>query len=126
MIRQLQITTLPLQAMRYRTVGDWLPEVCGVRQIFIAAMPDDYALMVAFHEMMEAHLCQKHGVPAHLVDAWDLTHLDSDDPGALEGCPYFAEHHAATTVERSAARVLNVNWARYDACLTKLMDGEGI
>ena len=58
------------------------------------------------------------------VDAWDLAHPDAEEPGEVEGCPYFIQHAEASRVERVLADLLSVSWDEYEASFDRL-DEEG-
>jgi hypothetical protein len=79
-----------------------------------------FNLLVAAHEATEALLSRRDGVTGAEVDAWDLAHLDAEEPGELEGCPYFTQHAEASRVERWLADHLGVDWEAYSASFERL------
>ncbi len=62
--------------------------------------------------MVEAYLCQKHGVTDEDVTAWDKAHPDVE-PGDLPGAPYYEQHMFATKIEKLMAKRLGVKWKDY-------------
>lgn len=111
------IKTIPHSDQLYDTIGDWRTEG-GCIQFRVSSMGNaDYEFLVALHEMIEKQLCRKVGITEQMVDAWDLSHEDAEEPGALEDCPYREQHMIAEAIERTVAVKLGVDWNKYtDAC----------
>lgn len=111
---------------RYSTVGDWYRSPSRWArwwsyQIRVSKMRDwRYMVLVAVHELVEWALCRHRRISPRTVDRWDLSHLDSDDPGNLTGCPYRAEHLFASQIEQSLAQALEVNWGDYEQAIARL------
>ena len=113
---------VPAGKIRFRNLGDWRTN-CTVRSIEVADMGnEDYEFLLILHEMVEQHLCLKHGVSEQAVDKWDSEHLVCDEPGDDPESPYHREHHVAMTMERLMAAFLGVNWNEYEAKL-EAVDG---
>jgi hypothetical protein len=119
----VKLMIVPVREMRYRTLGDWqitpanpeieLPELIHV---FVANLGDDrFNFLVAIHELIEAFLCKQAGITQQVVDAWDLTHLESDDPGSAKDCPYMYQHHVATKVELLVMCAANISLVEYES-----------
>lgn len=126
---------IPHSAQRYPTVGDWQwqdiyddlqdiydnlfkknQKVVGQKlQINISDTGNaDSNFLIMVHEIIEAYLCRKNGVKESDVDKWDMDHLDSDDPGSIEGCPYLSEHTVATSIEIMLAYSQNIGWLAHN------------
>ena len=103
----IYIEIIDSKDQRYPTDGDWQfvevfedngrEEKLNIK-VSRQENPDE-ELAIAIHELIEAYLCKKHGISEESVDKWDFSHPDSDDPGSIEGCPYFWEHMIATAIE---------------------------
>src|SRR5207302_373555 len=106
---------------RYETCGDWLTAHGHVRHVMVSDMGDeDYAFLVAVHEVIEAWLCTKRGISQQAVDAFDMGFEqnrdlgDETEPGDSRQAPYFSEHQFATMIEKLVATELGVDWDHYD------------
>jgi hypothetical protein len=78
---------------------------------------DDYEFLVALHELVESYLCERRGITAADVDAFDFPFRGDGEPGDNPTAPYFREHAFATKVERLMADELGVDWAAYETTL---------
>lgn len=125
----ISISTLEHAKQRYDTVGDWqLGD--GTIHITVSALGDpDYEFLVGLHELVEAYLCQKRGIPEQLVTAFDNLfeaeraagkHGPEDEPGDSRRAPYGKEHRFATRIERLVAAELGVDWEKYQAAIAAL------
>lgn len=121
---RIVIETVPHKDQRYPTVGDWWRDADGTMQIRASDLPDArMALLIAFHELIEAHLCEQRGISEESVKSFDLQHQADDDPwvndpGHCPEAPYHKEHVFAECLERLFALELGVNWHSYEsACL---------
>ena len=111
---------VPCDSMRYQTVGDWIMSK-GPIHVSVARFADRrYEFLVALHELIEARLCQEHGITQATVDDWDMHHQDASEPGEVPGAPYFLEHVFATRIELLVARELGVDWHQYEAAIRGL------
>jgi len=111
---EFELHTIDYQDMRYSTCGDYTQTVDGVVHFYIARLGDwRYEALVAVHEISEFLLVRAAGIRIEDIDAWDLAHLDSAEPGAEKDAPYHAQHLAAEGIERIMAAILGVNWAEY-------------
>ena len=108
------IKTIPHPDQRYDTLGDYYTEG-GVIQFRVSSLANnDYEFLIALHELIEKQLAKKMGITEQMIDAWDLTHEDEEEPGALEGCPYRDAHMIAEGIERVVATKLGVDWDHYE------------
>lgn len=124
------IETIPHESQRYRTVGDWLVEKDGTRRIFVSDMGnEDYAFLVALHELIEQKLCEKRAISQRAVDNFDNQfelelesgqHGEESEPGDDPRAPYRREHFFATNIERLTADQLAVDWRDYDKAVNSL------
>ena len=113
------IDSIPHSEQRYDTIGDWVfgPET-GNLLIKVSSLDDwKKELLVGIHELIEAALCKDRGIREEDVTTWDKDHPGSDEPGALQGAPYWEEHAFAEVIERQVAKELGVRWESYErAC----------
>ena len=128
----IYIDTIPHSEQRYPTVGDyWYPEVKGIStprmEVRISSLNnEDYELLVAIHELVEAHLCRKAGISEEAITAFDKTFEanrpegNTDEPGNDPTAPYHKEHIFATDIERHLAAILGIDWETYDAAVNAL------
>lgn len=121
------IETIPHRKQNYSTVGDWRRDPDGTLRINVSEeIGDEYALLVALHELVEVALCEKRGITCELVDAFDKKFEserqpgDEREPGDCPGAPYLREHFFATNIERLMAAELGVDWATYDEAVMSL------
>ena len=118
---EIHIKTIPQIEQRYATVGDYWWDKDGSLQIRVSELGnEDMEFLVAIHELTESYICEKRGIKEPDIMAFDIAHIDSDDPGALPDAPYFKEHFFAETIERLIAGQLNINWQEYDKTIAKL------
>ena len=57
-----------------------------------------------------------------MVDDWDFSHPDAEDPGSLKGCPYRKQHMAAMKISRLAAKLMGYKWDDYCADYDDMAD----
>jgi len=109
----VSVYVIPHAEQRY--VGtDWQWQADGGLVIRVSDLGDSrFNLLIAAHELVESLLCRRDGVTEAAVDAWDLAHTDEDEPGEVEGCPYFSQHEEASWVERELADLMGVDWDEY-------------
>ena len=124
---KIQLRTIPHSEQRYETCGDWenLPE--GSLRISVSDMGnDDYAFLVAIHELVEVWLCNKRGITDEAVSAFDIEYEknrpegDESEPGDHPDAPYRKEHFFATNIERMIALELGVDWEKYSKAVMSL------
>lgn len=117
---RVEIKSIPQREMRYPSLGDYFRSADGALHIKVQEFSDwRYEFLIALHELIEEALTRQRGIAELNIMAFDVEHLDSDDPGMLPDAPYHAEHVYATGVEMAMAAMLGVDWAEYErACLT--------
>lgn len=124
------IESIPHEDQRYETVGDWFEDPDGTIHVKVSDMGnDDYALLVALHELHEFWLCRKRGITEETVTEFDVQfekdrakglHEEEDEPGDDPAAPYKKEHFFATNLERMFALEMGVDWNDYDDAVMSL------
>lgn len=119
----IEIKTIPHNAQAYETPGNWRFDQDGNLLIEVSDMGNwKYALLVAFHELVEVALCKDRNIQQALVDEFDIQyekernaglHGKDDEPGDDASAPYRKEHFFATNLERLMAAELGVDWETY-------------
>lgn len=121
------IETIPHSEQRYKTCGDYWTDEDGTNHIVVSDMGDeDFALLVAIHELAEQYLCKKRGIAEPDITAFDIKFEaekveDSiEEPGDDVNAPYMNEHCIATAIERLMCAELNRPWKEYEEAVLKL------
>jgi hypothetical protein len=127
MMRNITIETIPHKKQNYSTVGDYGINLDGSKWVKISDMNnEDYEFLVAIHELIEQHLCQKRGISEESINAFDVAFEknrpegNEDEPGDDPRAPYRKEHLLATGIEKILAAELGVDWKNYDAAVFAL------
>lgn len=123
----VSIKAIPHSEQNYETCGDYATDEFGTLHITVSDFGnDDYAFLVAIHELVEAWLCRKRGISDELITAYDVSRETSRQPGDLSEpgddreCPYRFEHSIATAVERLMCAELGINWFDYEAACQRV------
>jgi len=123
---KIEIKTIPHKLHPYPTVGDWRRDRKGVLHIKVSQeIGDEYAFLVALHELVEVVLCEKRGITCKAVDDFDK-HFEArlrvadEEPGDDPSAPYRKEHFFATNIERLMAAELGVDWKKYEETINAL------
>ncbi len=121
----INIKTIPHKEHRYPTLGDYWRSVDGTQEMRISEMGnDDYAFMIAVHELIEWYITEKRGIKEENIKAFDESfekerlqglHTEKDEAGFDSRAPYVKEHTFATEIEKQLAKELGVDWDAYDA-----------
>ncbi len=115
-----EIWTIPHTQQAYDTCGDWWIDKLGNRHIRVSSLKDkDFEFLIALHELIEQHLCERHGISGETVTRFDVEHLEGE-PGARLDCPYRKEHVFAENLERLMAQELGIDWSEYETAIEKL------
>jgi len=124
---KIVIKTIPHDQHRYETVGDYYTDCDGTKNIVVSDMGnEDYALLVALHELIEQTLTEKRGIKEEDITAFDEEYEknrkegDESEPGDDVNAPYKKEHFFSTNVERLMAAELGVDWKEYDKTVMSL------
>ena len=129
----ITIKTIPHDAHRYETVGDYWFDDNGNIEIRVSDTKNwKYEALVALHELVEVLLCKDRGISEPDIKAFDEAFeakrpagdVDSE-PGDDPAAPYGKEHRFAENLERLFAAELGVNWATYDADLCQIWHQKG-
>ena len=117
----IHIITIPHELQRYPTCGDFFTKQDGSIEIRISDTGnEDYALLIAIHELIELWLTKQRGISEDDITLFDVAHSNSDEPGAEPDSPYLREHFFAECIERIVAGELEINWQEYEKALSKL------
>ena len=116
------VETIPHEAQRYPTVGDYWEAEDGTLQIRVSHMHDwRYVILVAVHELAEMMITRFRGISEESIGAFDMEFerkreqgLVLGEPGDAPDAPYRREHFFATNIERLLAAELGVDWAEYE------------
>lgn len=121
----VHIKTIPHKEHRYPTLGDYWRTNDGKQEMRISEMGnDDYAFLIAVHEMIEWYLTEKRGIKEEDIKAFDEKfeaerlqglHTEKEEAGFDPRAPYVKEHTFATNIEKQIAQELGVSWDTYDA-----------
>ena len=135
---RILIRSIPHQAQRYNTCGDWYWWDANIPAGYIPAGEDSLVIkertlhirvsmlkaremwLVAVHELIEALLCDYAGVSMADVDAFDTEFKGEGEPGDDINAPYYRQHQIATGIERMLAAELGVAWREYEEHINEL------
>ena len=124
---EISVKIIPQSEHRYPTCGDFYVDASGVRHVLVSDMGnDDYAFLVAIHEVIEQHLCLKRGITEESITDFDIEFEknrkegDESEPGDNINAPYLREHFFATNIERLVAEQLGVDWEEYNKAVMSL------
>ena len=107
-VSSIDIRFIPESEMRRPALGDWWHEGSVLHIRATSEGGQQAAFLVALHELVEAWLCDAHGVAEADVDAFDDAFTGDDEPGDDPKAPYRAEHRAAMLVEHLMALFLGI------------------
>lgn len=153
---KIKIETIPHKDQRYPTCGDWYCSIANERQItegntittlvrsagdlsdvwertlhirVSEEVGEDYAFLIALHELIEWKLCSMAGISERDVDMFDkgyeaarkaINPEDTSEPEDAPTAPYSAQHGFATAMEEKMASEMKVLWSEYAAAINKL------
>jgi hypothetical protein len=123
----IHIKTIPHKEQRYPTLGDYWRNSEGKQEMRISEMGnDDYAFIIAIHEMIEWYLTEKRGIKEEDIKAFDEMfekefsqglHPEAFQPGLDPRAPYIKEHAFAVSIEKQLAKELGIKWEKYNGDL---------
>jgi hypothetical protein len=129
-MRDIYIKTIPHDAQRYPTPGDYWRNADGAEEFRVSDIDNnDQEFLVAIHELVEWYLTEKRGVKEEEIKAFDEMfeeekqsglHISDEEPGFDQRAPYMKEHIFATKIEKMMAEELGVDWKLYGDAITKL------
>jgi hypothetical protein len=119
------IKTIPHDTQMYETCGNWFESIdddqTPTLEVRVSQMNDwRMEALIGVHELVEALLCKHDGVTDDVVTAFDVEHINLDEPGDHPGAPYKRQHCIATAVERLLAAELGVDWLAYTEAVDAL------
>jgi len=125
---KIHIESIPHEAQRYPTVGDYWEDEQGVEQVRVSEMEDwRYEFLVAIHELIEWGLTRHRNIAEQSISDFDVAFENAraegraiGEPGDHPQAPYRKEHFFATNVERLLAAELGVDWFTYDRHVEEL------
>lgn len=115
----IRIETIDADQQRYLTSGDWFQDGDVLRILVSESGNADWDWLVAVHELIEQKFCEKAGITAEQVDAWDMNFKGDGEPGNHKAAPYHAEHKFATHIEKLLAAELGIDWDEYDQAVAR-------
>lgn len=120
----IHIKTIPHNEQRYPTLGDYWRANDGKQEMRISEIGnDDYAFLIAVHELIEWYITEKRGIKEEDIKAFDEMfekerlqglHSNMDEAGFDPRAPYVKEHTFATNIEKQIADEWGVSWEKYD------------
>lgn len=116
MTLKIEIKTIPHTQQRYDTIGDYIDNPDGSRQILISELGNpDYEFLVAIHELIEQHLCLKRFISESSISEFDRSYrgLHRDDPGQDTNAPYHKEHMFASGIEKALCEEMGISYYKY-------------
>lgn len=128
---QIRINTVRHEEQPYKTSSSWYTPKKGNITVYVSETGnDDYNILLGLHELVKAILCEKRGITAEQVAAFDKNFeklregypeiLGKDEPGDHRNAPYVAEYRVASGVEGIVARELGIDLQAYDEALVEL------
>jgi hypothetical protein len=122
---KIVISAIPHKKHRYETCGDYYKKN-GELHIRVSKMNSNHEFLVALHELIEWYLIDQKGVTIKEIDAFDMEFEkkrapgNEDEPGDDPKSPYYQEHKIATTLEKTMATYLGVDWNKYSEHVNSL------
>ena len=118
----VHVKIIPHKKQRYDTCGDWWYDGNSDLQIRVSEMSDGrYEQLIEIHERIEAALCEEAGIDQLDVDRFDMEFQGDGEPGDDLNCPYRRQHVISTTIERTLAMELGVDWNAYEREISGLV-----
>ena len=120
-MKLIQVEVITHAEQRYPTCGDWIFDGDTLTVRISDTGHRDSNILVAIHEIVEAFLCEAHGVTQEEVDSFDMAYEQNrtgeslEEPGDCVSAPYHAEHKAADIVERIVALNMPTDWIDHNA-----------
>jgi hypothetical protein len=120
-MKRIEIDFVEQEAQNYPTLGDY-GETEYHTWFKITKFPDKpaYSIAVLIHEICEFYRNQQEGISIAAVDAFDLGHLELDEPGLSLDAPYHATHMEADALERLFILFSGEDWVEYEAACEKM------
>lgn len=129
---KINVRTIPHDAQRYPTTGDYWEDEDGTLQVRLSDLGDRrLEFLVAIHELLEFELCRMRGISEETITRFDLKFEEEiaaglrdedDEPGEDPEAPYRREHAFAEKIERLIAKEMGVSWRDYERRLGALYE----
>ena len=120
---RIQVDIITHKSQKYDTAGDYEQMRDGRWVLSISRLTDwRYEACILIHELVEMCLTKHHNVDWKDIDIFDISGEGKDhpDPGTLPSAPYHNEHILATQLEKKFAKMLGVDWKKYNEELDSL------
>jgi hypothetical protein len=128
-MREIHIATIPIEKMRYPTLGDYRIYQNSIHIDVADTGNPDYDFLIALHELVECYLTIKRGIPEPTISAFDIEFEKNErdgEPGDAPDSPYYAEHQVAGIVERILCGELGIRWCDYDTACEGMFEGNNL
>ena len=114
-MKRIVIEFVPQSKQSYPTLGDYGETEHNV-WFRITDFPSKpaYSVAILLHEILEFYRNKQLGIPVSAVDAFDLSHLELDDPGLSPEAPYHKAHMESDAIERLAILFFDEDWVEYE------------
>lgn len=120
-MNRITIETAPHKDQLYPTAGDYWWAADGELFIRVSELQNrDHMFLIGLHEMVEAYLAERRGIPEPEIRRFDIEHPELEEPGMDPRAPYHKEHFIATIIEMMVAKELGVDWREYDDAVKAL------
>lgn len=99
---------------RYVTAGDYFNvDDVTIIQVVKQVRPE-YEFLIALHELFEQFAAELAGIQEPDIMKWDIENPHLDEPGEHPDAPYHKQHMDAEKIERMCAKMLNIDWGKYE------------
>jgi hypothetical protein len=119
-VLNVKIKTIPKEKHRpCAYLGDYYYKR---RQLIVAVSEmgnKNLEMIVAIHELVEAHLCEQRGISFDEIDKFDERYQGDGEPGDDPKAPYHTQHKVAIEVERILLNHLGIGWQEYNDTISE-------
>jgi hypothetical protein len=124
-MKNIRIEFVPHIECRNNQIGDYGEDEKGLWFKIANDLGNiNYSWACMLHELVEKRLKDQDGITDKMVDEWDETHLELDDPGLHPDSPYHRYHMMADSIEREFILYAKEDWIEYEAAID-LVQKEG-
>jgi len=124
----MKIKFIQHNTQRYDTAGDYVLKNKEWYFYISKLSKRRYEWLVTLHEIIECYLCYWKGIKEENIYKFDIKFEKERDygiwkleePGDDVRAPYYKEHQIATFFEKIFAKILLVNWKKYEEEFYKL------
>lgn len=101
-------------------VGDYWETKTSI-EFRITKLPNQaHSMAILLHELHEKFRNDQLGIPDALVDEFDITHPELDDPGLSPEAPYHKTHMEADALERLFIVLSGNDWVEYETAIEEV------